>query len=285
MLPTRLRSLLFAPAVRPDLLAKMPATGADAVVIDLEDATPPDAKDIGRSQLAQFVPELAARVPVLVRINEPSSPWYRDDIAALPSGLTAVVIPKVERPSDLTSAAADLDSVGCDAPILAGIETAQGVADSRTLLAHPRIVAAYFGAEDYIADMGGVRTSSNVEVLMARSTVALSARLANVVAIDQVVADFHDDTRFRTECLEARAMGFAGKLCIHPAQVALANEGFVPSPAEIERAQQLLAAYADAQARGLASIAFDGQMVDEPVAEQARQLLAQVPEPGPDGGA
>jgi hypothetical protein len=104
-------------------------------------------------------------------------------------------------------------------------------------------VAAYFGAEDFVVDMGGVRTASNVEVLYARSRLVLAGRLARVAVVDQVVADFRDDDRFRAEAADARAMGFAGKLCIHPAQVALANAAFSPSEADIARATAMLAAY------------------------------------------
>ena len=93
--------------------------------------------------------------------------------------------------------------------------------------------------------------------------------------IDQIIADFADDDRCRRECLEARAMGYGGKLCIHPSQVAIANEAFLPSSEEIDRARRLLEAYDEAKARGVASVAFEGQMVDEPVAVQARRVLAQ----------
>ena len=135
------------------------------------------------------------------------------------------------------------------------------------------IGAAYFGAEDFIADMGGVRTPGNAEVRYARSHVALAGRLAEKLVIDQIVADFRDDDRCGRECREARALGYGGKLCIHPAQVAIAHAAFTPSQDEVDRARRMLAAYAEATAGGVASIAFEGQMVDEPVAIQARRIL------------
>ena len=122
--------------------------------------------------------------------------------------------------------------------------------------------------------MGGVRTASNHEVHMARSQVALAARLADVPALDQVVADFRDGDRSRREGEEARAMGFGGKLCIHPSQVIIANDVFTPSPEDLDRAHRLLEAYERASAEGLAAIDFEGEMVDEPVARQARRLLS-----------
>lgn len=276
MLPRRLRSLLFAPAVRPDLLRKMPRTDADAIVIDLEDATPPDAKDTGRVEMRSAVADLAGQLPILVRVNDDTTPWHDDDLDSLPTeGLAGLVMPKIETIAGLDSLAARLADRGLDMPVIGGVETALGVADARSLLAHDLISAAYFGAEDFIADLGGVRTASNDEVAYARAQVALAGRLAEVTVIDQVVADFTDDDRCRRECLEARSMGYGGKLCIHPSQVAIANAAFLPSSEEIDRARRLLEAYDDAKARGVASVAFEGQMVDEPVAVQARRVLAQ----------
>ena len=276
MLPRRLRSLLFAPAVRPDLLRKMPRTGADAIVIDLEDATPPDAKDTGRAEMRSAVADLAGQLPILVRVNDDTTPWHDEDLDSLPTeGLAGIVVPKIETIAGLDSLAARLADQGLDMPVIGGVETALGVADARSLLAHDAISAGYFGAEDFIADLGGVRTASNDEVAYARAQIALASRLAEVTVIDQIVVDFTDDDRCRRECLEARAMGYGGKLCIHPSQVAIANEAFLPSSEEIDRARRLLEAYDDAKAQGVASVAFEGQMVDEPVAVQARRVLAQ----------
>ena len=276
MLPRRLRSLLFAPAVRPDLLRKMPRTGADAIVIDLEDATPPEAKDTGRAEMRSAVADLAGQLPVLVRVNDDTTPWHDDDLDSLPTeGLAGIVVPKIETIAGLDSLADRLTARGLDMSVIGGVETALGVADARPLLAHDVISAGYFGAEDFIADLGGVRTASNDEVAYARAQIALAGRLADVTVIDQIVADFTDDDRCRRECLQARAMGYGGKLCIHPSQVAIANEAFLPSSEEIDRARRLLEAYDDAKAQGVASVAFEGQMVDEPVARQARRVLAQ----------
>ena len=273
----RLRSLLFAPAVRPDFIAKLPTRGADAVVIDCEDATPATAKAEGRANAKALAPGLtAAGCQVTVRVNAQPTEWFLDDVRdGLTADLAAVVVPKVETFAGLEAVSEALDRAGFgELGVLAGIETALGVADARSLLAHPRVIAAYFGAEDFIADMGGVRTDDNHEVLFARSAVALAGRLAGVPVLDQVVTDFRNDARFAHEAAEARAMGYAGKLCIHPGQVALANSAFVPSATELERAHRLLAAYETASAAGVAAIDFEGQMVDEPLAAQARRIIA-----------
>lgn len=268
---------MFAPAVRPDFMAKLPDRGADAVVLDCEDATPPNAKAEGRSNARQIAPDLIQRgCAVTIRVNGPTSEWFEADISqGLLPELAAVVIPKVETVAGLDHISALLDRAGLpELGVVAGIETALGVADARPLLAHPRVVAAYFGAEDFIADMGGVRTESNEEVLFARSKVALAGRLAGVATLDQVVTNFRDDERFARESAQARALGYVGKLCIHPNQVAIANDAFIPSPDEVDRARRLLAAYEEAVERGVSAIDFEGQMVDEPLAAQARRIVS-----------
>ncbi len=272
----RLRSLLFAPAVRPDFVTRLGERGADAVVIDCEDATPPDAKAVGRANARELAPALAGSCQVTVRINPPATEWFVDDVRlGLCPELTAVVVPKIESIEGLEQVRAALANAGlADLGVIAGIETALGVADARPLLAHPQVVAAYFGAEDFIADMGGVRTAMNMEVAYARSAVALAGRLAGVPVLDQVVTDFRDNDRFQREVTEARSFGYAGKLCIHPGQVTLANAAFVPGPAEVDRARRLLAAYESASRAGIAAIDFEGQMVDAPLAAQARRVLA-----------
>lgn len=272
----RLRSLLFVPAMNAAAIAKLASRGADAVVLDCEDATPPGQKVAARAAARTAVPQLVEQgVTVTVRVNAPGTEWFAEDVAALHPRLAAVVVPKIERRDELDALAGRLDDAGLpEVGVVAGLETALGVADARPLLGHPRVVAAYFGAEDFVADMGGRRTPGNTEVAYARGHVALAARLAGVPVLDQVVTDFGDDERFRREAAEALALGFAGKLCIHPRQVTLANDAFRPSADEVDRARRLLAAYAAARAEGRGAIAFEGQMVDEPLAAQARRVVA-----------
>jgi citrate lyase subunit beta/citryl-CoA lyase len=131
------------------------------------------------------------------------------------------------------------------------------------------LVGAYFGAEDYIADMGGYRTAENTEVLYARSQVALAARLAGIAALDQVVTAVRDDAAFRADAQQARALGYAGKLCIHPAQVALTHEVFTPGEAEVAHARAVLAA--SVSGVGL----LDGEMVDDVHVRMAHATLAR----------
>jgi len=275
---SRVRSLLTVPANRADLVAKVGRTAPDAVFLDLEDGVPPDAKVSARADAvaaAQVVAREHPDIQVFVRVNGIGTPWFAGDVAeALGPGLTGVVVPKLESAADVDAVADALARTGGSGlGILAGIESAAGVARVEEVLRDP-VRWCYFGAEDFVADMGGVRTESNLEVLYARSRVALAARLGDVLAIDQILADFRDDARYLRDASEARALGYRGKLCIHPAQVPLAHSVFTPSAEEVDRARRLLAAYEAAAARGEATIAFEGEMVDEPMARRARTTLA-----------
>lgn len=263
---TRWRSVLFVPGNRPDLAAKAPRSGPDLVVLDLEDAVPPAAKVDARTRVHEAVGGLAGTVPVAVRVNPPGTPWFAGDVAALPGGLAALVVPKLDSVTTLDEVAGAVGGL----PVVAGLETVRGVVDAREVLRAPA-TTCYFGAEDYVADLGGVRTEANAEVASVRAGVAAAARLAGVVALDMVTLRFGDEERFWREASEARALGYAGKLCIHPAQVTLANEAFRPSDEEVGWARRVLAAFEEA---GGMTIGFEGLMVDEVVAARARAILA-----------
>jgi citrate lyase subunit beta/citryl-CoA lyase len=274
-----LRSILFAPASRPDVVRKLPRSTPDAAVIDLEDAVAPAGKEEARGLAREAACELADTAPDLrlfVRLNAVGTPWFEGDIAeALDASLAGVVLPKYEAFEQLQTLQTLLHKHGLDRlRIIAGIETARGVEYARELL-ESSLLAAYFGAEDFTADLGGERTRAGLEVLYARSRMAVAARVAGVAAIDQVVVDFRDGDRFQTECAEARALGYAGKLCIHPSQVPLANEAFSPSAEEVARARAMLERYEAAAGSGQGVITFEGQMIDAPLVARAQSLLAR----------
>jgi citrate lyase subunit beta/citryl-CoA lyase len=277
--PARLRSLLFAPASRPDVMAKLPRANPDGVVLDLEDAVAPNAKADARehsreagAMLSREHPDLA----VYVRVNAIATEWFADDVArGVPVGATGVVVPKLESAAGVRAVADALDDASLhDLTILAGIETVAGVIEVGEILREPRVAACYFGAEDYTADLGGVRRADSLEVLWPRAQVAAHAARWGVLALDQVVTDLRDEDAFRRDAEMGRSLGFRGKLCIHPAQVAWANASFAPSAVELERAQRIVDAFDAAVAAGHGSIAFEGQMIDEPLARRARAVLA-----------
>jgi citrate lyase subunit beta/citryl-CoA lyase len=283
--PSRLRSLLFAPASRPDVLAKLPRSHPDGVVIDLEDAVPAEGKATARPHARAAGTEIASSNPnlaVYVRVNAVGTEWFAADVAeALAPELAGVVVPKVDTPQQLDVMADALSRAALShLHVVAGIETALGVDRAREVLRAP-VAVAYFGAEDFVADMGGVRTRAGTEVLYARSRVALAARLAGILALDQVVTSLDDPDHFLGDCAEGRSLGYRGKLCIHPGQVPLANRAFSSSPEEIDRARRLLDAYEAATSRGEAAINFEGQMIDEPLARHARAVLASADDAPP----
>jgi citrate lyase subunit beta/citryl-CoA lyase len=265
----RARSVLFVPGHRPDMLPKVARCRPDAVIVDLEDAVSPSAKEQARGSALDA---LAAQRPgagaVLVRINGVGTPWYDADLRAAAaaieaSALDGVVLPKYERPDELTGLRAALPD---GALVMVGLESALGVADSRPLLAEAPD-AMYFGAEDFIADLGGRRTMAGTEVLYARSQVCLAARLAGVAALDQVVVAVRDTQAFRADAEQGRALGYHGKICLHPDQVGVAHEVFSPSVTEVEHAREVLRA---AEA-GVGLV--DGQMVDAVHVTMARAVL------------
>lgn len=265
-----MRSLLFAGATRPDLVAKIGRSGADVAIVDLEDAVPAAAKDEARAALPALIESLGA-TPALVRVNDAASPWFAADLEAVAVlDVAGVVVPKAERPSDLSTVA---ERLGEGATVVAGIESARGVANVESLLDGNGASSCYFGAEDFIADLGGRRTSGGEEVLYARSRVALAARVAAVPAYDQVVIDFRDDVTFERDAEAGRAIGYSGKLCIHPSQVAIANLVFSPSEQELARARGMLAAWEEGSARGVAAVEYEGEMVDGPAIRMARDTL------------
>lgn len=272
-----MRSLLFAPATRPDLVEKLPRSQPDAAVIDLEDAVPEDFKKTARISAAEQTEQLAARHPrleIYVRVNGVDTPWFHDDMAlALSPLLAGVVVPKVEEPAHLVAVRQDLDQADRAAlRIVAGIESARGVAQVERLLSS-EVYAAYFGAEDYIADIGGRRSSMGEEVLYARSRFVLTARIAGVVPVDQAVVDVRDEEVFRADAARGRALGFRGKICVHPRQAQIANEVFGASEDERDRARRLLDAWKQAASQGVGATTFEGAMIDEPALRMARETL------------
>ena len=262
------RSLLFVPGHRIELLAKVSRWQPDAVILDLEDAVAEPDKEAAREALAEA--DLAvAGSPVFVRVNAPGTPWHDDDIAAcVGSGVASIVVPKAEDPAVVVGLHRRLEGSG----LLLGIESALGIARARELLATPGVNGAYFGSEDFLVDIGGRRTANGLEVLYARSEVVLAGRLAGVPVIDQVVVAVEDDAAFTADAEQGRALGYAGKLCVHPRQVPLAHAAFSPTDTEVAAARRVLEATADGVA------VLDGQMVDAVHIRLARQVLERAGE-------
>ncbi|MBF82257.1 MAG: CoA ester lyase [Actinobacteria bacterium] len=270
----KFRSVLFAPGNKSELLKKLPKIQPDAAIVDLEDAVPDEEKNKARKNFQEFIDsEETKKLEAFPRVNPISSSHFELDIQALPPEVDCVVIPKINNLEELEEAEKILSQNSIERKIIVGIETVLGVASATEILSNTSVIAAYFGAEDYVLDLGGFRTTGNDEVFLARSQMGMASRLSGVPVIDQIVTDFSDDERFTEEAYQARALGFSGKLCIHPSQVPLANQSFSYSQAEVNRAKELLAVYDQALSQGSASAVYDGNMIDEALAKQARRIL------------
>ena len=271
----KMRSMLFAPGNKYELLQKFSKIQPDIAIIDLEDAVPDSEKQVARENLQKYAQEDKTAVTTYVRVNALVSQHFEEDIRSIPPQIAGIVIPKVNDASDIERATQAIERNSVSAKILVGIETVKGLMSVQDIFGTASVFAAYFGAEDYVHDLGGLRTDGNDEVLFARTQIGISSRLFGVPVVDQIVADFSDSERFMKEAKQAKSLGFTGKLCIHPSQVPLANQSFSSTPEEIQQAIELLKVYDEAVANGTASIVHDGQMVDEALAKQARRILSQ----------
>lgn len=259
----RWRSLLFVPGHRPDRFAKALQAGADAVIIDLEDAVAPPDKAAARDAVKQW---LGASRPVLLRINGSETPWFDEDLELAGAvGVLGVMLPKAERASQVESVMA----AGARW-VLPLIESAAGFAALAEVAATPGVNRLAFGSMDFQVDLG-MRDAHEDEMLWFRSQIVLASRLANLPApIDGVTASIGDDKRLNDDAARARRLGFAGKLCIHPSQVPGVHAGFTPGAAELAWAQRVLAA---AEAAHGAAVQVDGKMVDRPVILRAEAVV------------
>lgn len=272
------RSILFVPGYRPDRFGKALAAGADAVCIDLEDAVPPQRKVMAREAVTRFLTEHSARMSrndvhtphLIIRINDPETELGRADaevLARIPQP-GAFMIPKVRTAAGVRRAARLLSH---DAPLFALIETAPGLENAADIgQASPAVAGLVFGGFDLAIEL---RADPSWEPLLyARSRVVHAAALSGLDAIDMPSVDFGEMSGLREEAGRARLLGFAGKMAIHPAQLPVIHEVFTPSELEVERARRILDA--DREAGG-GAVALEGRMVDRPVAEVARRVLAR----------
>ena len=255
---------LFVPADRPERYAKATASGADAILIDLEDAVAPDAKAAARLAVCRQG-ALPNHNAVFVRVNGPMTAWYADDVAAVSKlPIAGVVLPKAESASDIQALSASLPGK----PIIALVETARGLAAARDIARAAESLRLAFGSFDFCADIGVAHTRE--ALLAARSEVVLASRLGDLPPpIDGVTTSIDDAALIADDARYAHMLGFGGKLCIHPRQVVPVRQGFAPSADEIAWAKRILSA------GGGGAVSVDGTMVDAPVRRRAEQILAQ----------
>jgi len=259
-------SSLFVPGDRPERFAKAEASGADAIILDLEDAVAPDRKDDAR---ANVVSHGLDQRPVIVRINARGTPWFEADCAALAqASIAAIMLAKSESAADI---AVIHQIVGRQVPMVPLVETAAGVGSLSDLLSAPGVVRVAFGSFDFALDLGCTQTWE--PLLHARSEIVLRSRLAGRSApIDGITASLDDMEVVEAEARRAKEMGFGGKLAIHPRQVAAIRTGLMPNEATVAWARSVIAA-ADGEG---GAVRASGSMIDRPVVECARRVLAAV---------
>ncbi len=270
------RSFLFVPANRPDRYAKALASGAGAVIIDLEDAVAPGDKVQARQQLRDGFDTLpdAARASVLVRINAAGTPWHADDLQLVTQlcqrGLGGVMLPKAEAVPDLARLAA-ITGAGC--ALLPMIESAAGLAALDVLAACAGVTRLVFGNLDFQADLGMACGPDEAELQPVRMALVLASRRAGLAApVDGVTPATGDTAQLKQDAERIRRSGFGAKLCIHPTQVAVVQAALAPTAAELDWARRVLEARKHA---GDGVFTLDGRMVDAPVLRLAQRVVGQ----------
>ena len=287
-----LRTLLFVPGNRQNMIEKARHLPADALVLDLEDSVPISEKASARAQVRDSLAELTQQGAaaggkrkgrkVFVRINSLASGLAEEDLeAVITSDIDGINQPKPAAARDIEEIAAIIERLERERGITAGhiklipwVETARGLIHAFDIAsASPRVVGIAFGAEDFTLDTGITRTEDGSELLYPRTMVVIAAKAANVIPIDTPYNNFRDEAGLINESTLARRLGFEGKCLIHPSQIEPVNSIFRPSPEEVDYARRVVAAFEAAVAQGFGSTSLDGKMIDIPIATRARRLL------------
>lgn len=279
-----MRSKLFVPASRPELFNKAFAGEADAISFDLEDAVAEAAKPAARAALRHWLqdgPPSGSDKTLIVRVNAVDTPHFAADLqAAVHPALHVVNLPKVEGADAIRQAAAALEALERERGlpralgILANIESPRGLRlAAQIATAHPRVIGLQIGYGDLFTPLG-IRPGEPSATQAVRVAVRMAAGEAGIDAYDGAYVDFSDREGFQRDSQAAQQLGFTGRSCIHPSQIAAANEVFRPSAAEVAHALRVVTAAAEHLARGVGAFTVDGRLVDGPFITQAERLLA-----------
>jgi citrate lyase subunit beta/citryl-CoA lyase len=272
------RSVLYMPSSNERALEKAKGLPADALILDLEDAVSPDAKEQGRVNACAAVASGEYGKKILtIRVNGIGTQWHEDDLkAAAAAKPAAVVVPKVNSADEVRQIEATLNAAGnTETAIWAMIETPAAILAAADIAAStPRLTTFIMGTNDLIKELRGRITPDRIALIPALSQAILAARAADKLVIDGVYNDVKDEVGFVAECRQARILGFDGKTLIHPGQVEPANELFAPSEDEIEHARAVIAAFEAAQAEGKGVVTVNGKMIENLHVDEARRALA-----------
>ncbi len=272
-----MRSKLFVPGHRPELFVKALASEADAICLDLEDAVAKDRKLDARRHVRDFLSSnVKTDKELMVRANAVRSPYFADDLAdAICSGIVMLVLPKVEDPSEVEDAASALSAIEKERnlqrpiKILATIESARGLRLAEAIAkADPRVAGLQLGLADLLEPLG-INRGDKIATHQVRLQLRFAAGEAEIPCFDGAFPHFADAEGFTGEAVAARSLGFAGKSCIHPGQIAIANRVFSPTPEEVEFSLRIV----EAARAGAGAFALDGRMIDEPYVRRAESIV------------
>ena len=267
------RSVLFMPGSNARALEKARTLPADALILDLEDAVAPEAKSAARDRVLAAV-RAGGYGPreVIVRVNGPGTPWGAEDLAAVAHAAgDAVLLPKIESAEAVSAAAAAL---GPTVAVWCMLETPRGILNAPSIADHPRVDALVMGTSDLTKDLHARPTRDRLPLLPSLGLCVLAARAAGITALDGVHLDLEDDAGLAAACRQAADLGFDGKTLIHPRQVAISNEAFAPAAGEVDWARRVIAAHAEAAARGQGVVVLDGRLIENLHVDDARRVLA-----------
>ncbi len=280
---TILRSLLFVPSNRPNMLQKALGFSPDVFVPDLEDSVPTDEKANARTVATSFLAKLSDTGSLVIpRVNSLDTGLLEQDLAAIITPkIYGLSIGKVQTVQEIAEICGLIEPLEQKAGLAAGtlklipwIESAKAIVNAYEICSSSkRIIAVAFGAEDFTTDMGIERTDDDSEIAYARSVVCIAARAADVVALDTPYFGFRDTDGLQRDANTAKKQGFKGKFAIHPAQIDIINATFSPSPQEVEHAKRVLAAFEAAEHQGRGSTSLNGKVIDVPVVKRARAIL------------
>lgn len=280
----QLRSWMFVPGNRDRFIRKAYGSSADAILLDIEDGVLPAEKADARRMIGEALGDPTPGPLRYVRVNALSTPWTGDDLqAVVRPGLAGICLTKVVTANDVLRCAAQLDDLerqrglaAGSVKILAAVESARGLLNALSIAdAHARLVGLMFGAEDYALDLGlGTRREKEAaELIFARCQIVNAAAAANILSIDGVFPNLDDPDGLLADVAQARRLGFTSKSTFNPRQLDVINQMFSPQPHEIEYARKIAAAFREAEARGDASVAVGGQLVDRPIVLRALRIL------------
>jgi citrate lyase subunit beta/citryl-CoA lyase len=278
------RSLLYVPSIQPKFIERAADRGADAIILDLEDSVPLPEKPRGRAALPDAIKQVARKgADVVIRCNRPLRELVKDLDAAIVPGVRAVALPKLDSAEHVRLIAEMMEELEIerDLPIggigiMAMVETAAAFFRMHEIAAaHDRIVSLGLGSEDFTLSVDMAPEAEGLFYPKQQSVIA--ARAAGILPLGFVgsIADISDLVAFRATIQRSRRLGFAGASCVHPRQIPILNEEFSPAPADVDYAKRMLQCWDETLAKGLGAVNFEGKMIDIPIVERARNLLAR----------